>query len=85
MKAIEAKKLSESFISPEINITLKSIHTRIERAAKRGGMGITIQSPTGDIYLSIVKALKTDGYKVKRNSGYDPRDGDSWDNLDISW
>lgn len=87
MKANEARQLTEQAFFAGTNVYIMSAYKQIEAAAKQGRNFITIKSPTATeiICSSVINQLENDGYKVERNSGYDPRDGDSWDNLYISW
>ena len=85
MKASDARNLTDTAFSSEKITYLKNLYKDIERAANKGINGINVESPTENLVESVIVQLKNDGYVVKRNNGYDHRDGDSWDQLYISW
>ena len=85
MKASDARNLTDTAFSSGKIIYLKNIYKTIEQAANKGINGINVKSPAENIVESVIVQLKNDGYVVKRENGYDQRDGDSWDQLYISW
>jgi len=85
MKASDARNLTDTAFSSGKIIYLKNIYKTIEQAANKGINVINVKSPAENIVESVIVQLKNDGYVVKRENGYGQRDGDSWDQLYISW
>jgi len=85
MKASDARKLTDTAFSSEKITYLKNIYKDIEQSATEGLTVVNVKSPPKNLVESVIVQLKNDGYVVKRNNGYDQRDGDSWDQLYISW
>ena len=82
MKAQEARKITESY---SIDAPLQRIYKLIEVAAK-DGVNIaraTVDSSWARDVDKIITQLKSDGYKVERESYSDFRE--SWNYLQISW
>jgi hypothetical protein len=85
MKASEARLLTQKSYSAGTNTYIQNVYKVIEEAAKKGRSQVAIRSPEEIIITFVINQLKKDGYAVSRNHGYDQRDDESWDNLDISW
>ena len=83
ISAQEARKLTEEGTA----VDLSSFETAIKIAASEGLS--SIQTECGNLTPTkiewIQKRLEKFGYLVKRESGYDQRDGRGWDYLTISW
>jgi hypothetical protein len=85
MKASDARKLTQNACSTEINQYLNRTYESIANSAKKGYDNVSVESPNEIIVNRVMEKLKEDGYSVKRSNGSDPRDGDSWDSLNICW
>jgi len=85
MKASDARKLTDTAFSSEKITYLKNLYKTIEQAAKRGINGVNVKCPAENLVESVMVQLKNDGYVVRRDTGYDQRDNDSWDKLYINW
>lgn len=84
MKASEARALTEE----GQKVDMQSIYKEIRDRARLGYENHTIDICQWKHKASVDKVLaelKANGYKASRNSGCDQRDGDSWDQLNISW
>lgn len=87
--AEEARKLSmtskESLASKFIIDIYASIACKSELGHNQLSYPIN-NTKIDEVILSIViSKLKELGYKAEHSSGSDCRDGDSWNNLNISW
>lgn len=85
MKASEARLLTEKSYKHGGNAYIQNVYIEIENVARSGRDCVAVRSPEQRIIKYVIAQLECDGYKVQRNTGYDQRDGESWDNLDISW
>jgi hypothetical protein len=85
MKASDAHNLTDTAFSSEKITYLKNLYKDIEQAANKGINGVNVKSPTENLVESVMVQLKNDGYVVRRDTGYDQRDRDSWDQLYINW
>jgi hypothetical protein len=85
MKASDARNLTDTAFSSEKITYLKNLYKTIEQAANRGINGVNVKSPAENLVESVMVQLKNDGYVVRRDTGYDQRDNDSWDQLYINW
>ena len=84
MNANKAKELTTA--ARVVDMT--SIYRKIEAAAKSGHDIIQIKVgewKTTNSVDNIIADLRKNGYTVKRENGYDQRDGDGWDYLNVSW
>ncbi len=84
MHAHEARKLTEN----ANKVDMSEIYKRITSQADAGhaSVSIDVKKWNNGVKVGIVKdELEKLGYKVKRSQGYDQRDRDSWDTLEISW
>lgn len=85
MKASEARKITDEVGR---KVDMAPIYKEIEARALVGHSNYTIDVQKwkhNSAVDSVKSTLENDGYKVSRNKGYDQRDGDSWDQLCISW
>lgn len=85
MKASEARTLTEKSCNSSSSRYLTHAYEHIGKHASNGLSMISLKSPNSLTIGSVMDQLRKDGYKVERNNGYDPRDGTSWDFLNISW
>lgn len=84
MKATEARALTEE----GQKVDMAAIYTAIAAKARAGHESHAIDVQKWKRASSVDKViadLKANGYKVSRYNGYDQRDGDSWDQLNIEW
>lgn len=85
MKASEARNLTDTAFSSEKITYLNNLYKVIEQTALQGISIVNVKSPAENLVDSVMVQLKNAGYVVERNNGYDQRDRDSWDYLNISW
>lgn len=64
---------------------LAEIGMQIETASKKGLFSFTYNLTQTDLPELLSTEIKKFGYKVRHNHGHDQRDGDSWNQLIISW
>ena len=85
MKASEARTLTEKACHSSSSIYLKNVYEHISKQASLGLSTVSVKSPNSVTITSVMDQLRKDGYQVERKNGYDHREGDSWDYLNISW
>ena len=89
LTAEQAKGLTKKAIKASVDF--KSIDHQILEATRGGRWtaSIDISNLPSHVTSSYIKQVKAHynnlGFKVEHESGYDPRDGDGWNNLTISW
>jgi len=85
--AEEARRKSEDINSMLASAVLQKVFSAISNATEKGirDCQIDVTSKFESLLPAIIKHLKSLGYDVKHNSGYDQRDNDSWNYLSISW
>lgn len=69
-------------------VNMADIYNHIANRAREGYECLTINVQKWKHVASVDKVtteLRLNGYTVRRNRGFDQRDGDSWDNIEISW
>ena len=83
MEASDARKLT----TDSRNISLDRFYAAIKAAAQAGDSSVTLTVHANEAKFApeIVKRLIASGYKVEHNTGYDQRDGDSWNSININW
>jgi uncharacterized membrane protein len=84
MKAEEARKLTND----ASKVDTSKIYEKIEKAARNGDDNICVDVSSWkskNFVVSFVDELRTNGYRATRNQGYDQRDGESWDQINICW
>jgi hypothetical protein len=82
MKASEARKLTDAY-----STSMDRVYNKIKAAATMGAESVNVGKDdycSRDV-LRVIHELEMNGYKVKREQGYDQRDGQSWDYLIVSW
>jgi hypothetical protein len=87
--AEEARKLSnsskDSLASKFITDIYSSIACKAEHGQDRLSYPINNTKIDTAVLGVVISKLKEMGYTAKHSAGSDCRDGDSWNNLDISW
>ena len=85
MKASEARTLTEKACNSSSSVYLTHAYEHITKQASSGLSMVSLKSPDSSTIASVIDSLRKNGFKVERNNGCDPRDGESWDYLNISW
>lgn len=87
--AEEARKLTDSSKDSLASKFITDIYSSIACKAELGHnqLSYPINNTKIDAVVLgvVISKLKELGYKAEHNSGSDCRDGDSWNNLNISW
>jgi hypothetical protein len=87
--AEEARNLSASSKSSLASKFITDIYGSIVSKAELGQNQLVYQinnTKIDTVVLDVViSKLKDMGYKAEHSSGHDCRDGDSWNNLNVSW
>ena len=87
--AEEARKLTsssrDSLASKFITDIYSSIASKAESGHNQLSFPINNAKIDGNILSVVIVKLKELGYTAEHSSGSDCRDGDSWNNLNISW
>jgi biopolymer transport protein ExbD len=84
MKAADARALTDE----GQKVDMEAIYNQIEANARQGNESLTINVQKWKHKASVAKVideLRANGFKASRNYGSDQRDGDSWDNITITW
>ena len=81
MNANEARKITDG-----VAVTnLKKFNDKIKSAAARGENYVEFSIYSEKNPDKLIHQFKNEGFQVTRNKGYDPRDGEGWDNVSLSW
>lgn len=87
--AEEARKLTSSSRDSLASKFITDIYSSIASTAESGHNQLSFQINNvkidGDVLVVVISELTELGYTVEHSSGSDFRDGDSWNNLNISW
>lgn len=82
MKAIDARKISDSVNYNNHTSVMAQIYNEIEIKAERGETNLQFHVDKTKMDVdSTVSALKSNGY----NARYDQRDNEEWNYISISW
>jgi hypothetical protein len=80
-----AKSSRDSLASKFITEIYSSIASKAELGQNHLSYPINNTKIDGVLITSIIAKLKELGYEAEHSSGHDCRDGDSWNNLNVSW
>ena len=85
-RADDAKKLVENFKVDSFK-EVAALYANIRKAASMGKRSVCWPIPDRlrEHGTEIVELLTEDGYVARRDNGSDQRDGESWDNLNVTW